>query len=221
MLSERLAAWGITAPKVAYRSGVAFLVLLGALHFLESEFDPRWRLISEYEVGPYGWLMRLAFFLWGTGFLSLAVALGQSRSMATNPRVRAWLATLALAVFGAGIFVTQPITDVVRGRVDQLHAVCGALMIFTFPAAASFVARGLPQDLALTTQHHRIGWATVLVWLGFITFFASMIIHLEQIRTRAFDASVAIGIPNRIMVVTYTVWLLVVAQAADRTPGRG
>jgi hypothetical protein len=46
---------------------VAFLTILSALHGLEPEFNPP-HLISEYQLGRFGWLMSLAFFLSGNGF---------------------------------------------------------------------------------------------------------------------------------------------------------
>jgi len=52
-----------------------FVVLLGLLHLLEPEFDPKWRLISEYELGNYGWLMRIAFYSLAAGCISLFIAI--------------------------------------------------------------------------------------------------------------------------------------------------
>jgi len=54
----------ITA-RVAVVLAAAFLAILVLLHFLESKFDPSWRMISDYEIGNYGWMMTLAFFCWG------------------------------------------------------------------------------------------------------------------------------------------------------------
>ena len=42
----------------------AFSLLLVLLHVLKPEIDPSWRMISEYEIGRYGWAMRLAFVCW-------------------------------------------------------------------------------------------------------------------------------------------------------------
>jgi hypothetical protein len=33
-----------------------------ARHFLKPEFDPSWRMVSEYAIGRWGWVMQLAFF---------------------------------------------------------------------------------------------------------------------------------------------------------------
>ena len=78
------------APSRPFRSGtktfaraaivlaVAFLAILFSLHFLEPEFDPSWRMINEYEIGRFGWLMTLAFFCWGGSVLALQQALRTS-----------------------------------------------------------------------------------------------------------------------------------------------
>jgi hypothetical protein len=43
---------------------VAFLAILSVLHVLEPEFNPP-HLISEYQLGHFGWLIALAFFCLG------------------------------------------------------------------------------------------------------------------------------------------------------------
>lgn len=40
--------------RFALMFGIAFLLLLASLHLIEPEFDPSWRMISEYELGKYG-----------------------------------------------------------------------------------------------------------------------------------------------------------------------
>jgi len=53
---------------------VAFLAILSVLHVLEPEFNPP-HLISEYQLGRFGWLMSLAFFCLGAAsFVLFAVA---------------------------------------------------------------------------------------------------------------------------------------------------
>lgn len=66
--------------------------LVVLLHFLESEFDPSWRVLSEYSLGRYGVLMRAAFLAWGTGGIAVAVALSES----------AWPWSLGLAPVAIG-----------------------------------------------------------------------------------------------------------------------
>jgi Mn2+/Fe2+ NRAMP family transporter len=42
-------------------------------YVLEPEFNPSWRMICEYELGNYGWMMRLAFFSLALSCLAIPV----------------------------------------------------------------------------------------------------------------------------------------------------
>ena len=192
--------------------GTAFLFLLAILHFIEPEFDPTWRLISEYEIGTFGWLMRLAFFCWGGGFLSLTISLWSILETRGGKIAKWWLLIISIALFGAGVFATQPITDISRGTIDRLHATCGALMIFTFPIVSTLIAFNLSKYLAIGSAKQKLFWTTFLVWLGIIAFFSALTIYAPQVKGRGYSADVWIGLPNRFMVLAYTIWLIVVAR---------
>src|SRR5262245_58400585 len=56
--------------------GVAFLAILLLLHVLEPEFNPP-HVISEYQLGRFGWLMSLAFVCLGAASLALFPAARQ------------------------------------------------------------------------------------------------------------------------------------------------
>src|SRR5579885_2091528 len=53
----------------------AAVLLLAALHVLSPEFDPSFRVVSEYANGHYGWVLSLMFASWAVSSWSLAVAL--------------------------------------------------------------------------------------------------------------------------------------------------
>ena len=82
---------------------VVFLALLATLHVLEPEFNSG-HVISEYQLGDYGFLMSLAFCILGVSALLLAVSLG--------PRLRTrgarvgwwWLLVIGAAFFIGGVF---------------------------------------------------------------------------------------------------------------------
>jgi hypothetical protein len=69
-------------------SGLLFVALLGLLHVLEPAFDPRWRFVSEYALGRYGWLMSIAF-------VALAVSLAAG-ALAVRRDVHDWIGYLGL-----------------------------------------------------------------------------------------------------------------------------
>ncbi len=56
-----VAAISQTAARLSFAGAVTFLVLLAALHLIKPELDPSWHMVSEYEIGRYGWVMMLAF----------------------------------------------------------------------------------------------------------------------------------------------------------------
>ena len=70
-----LSETSVLFSRLAAGCAALFAVLLISLHFLEPEFEPLWRMISEYETGAVGWLMRIAFFAWGASVLLLTSAL--------------------------------------------------------------------------------------------------------------------------------------------------
>jgi hypothetical protein len=123
---------------------VVFLILLAALHFLEPEFDPSKRLISEYELGRYGWVMSLAFFSLGVGVLA---TLRSTRKASTGRRGRIgrwWFLAISVAFFGAGIFYPY----MPPNFVSYIHGLCGVIVIVTFPMAATLYSSGLAHNQA-------------------------------------------------------------------------
>ena len=63
------------AAEVAITAACAVLLLLGSLHLLSPEFDPSWRVVSEYANGRYAWVLSLMFAVWAISSWALAVAL--------------------------------------------------------------------------------------------------------------------------------------------------
>jgi hypothetical protein len=194
-----------------------FIIILTLLHFLKRELNPSWRMISEYEIGRFGWLMRIAFFSWGASVLALLISIWPSLQPISGTISRWWLVLIVMALFGAGIFKTDPITENTPNWVNTIHSVCGAIVILTFPIAATLAVRSLLHNQLWSASRSQVIFGTVLTWVGLAAFFASIII------SRTIDPSagrvgphVYLGWPNRIMVVTYVVWLIIIAVAALR-----
>lgn len=208
----------LTNAKIQARAaivfGIAFLTLLALLHFLEPEFHPSWRLISEYEIGKYGFLMVVAFFCWGAGFLALTLSLWHQLPFVSGTIGKWWLLIISIALFGAGIFTTNPITEEVRSTTDRLHALCGALMIFTFPIASVLMSRSLTKNRSFAPRKAQIIWLEVFVWVGLFAFFGALVIYKPQ--GRQYNETVLIGWPNRFMVFAYTLWLIGIARISAK-----
>ncbi len=46
--------------KIGFFSSALFLMLTAVLHLIEPEYDTSKHLISDYELGKFGWMMSLA-----------------------------------------------------------------------------------------------------------------------------------------------------------------
>ncbi len=65
----------IIGALLAIVAAAATLLLLASLHILSPEFDPSFRMVSEYALGHYGWVLSLMFLAWGMSSWALAVAI--------------------------------------------------------------------------------------------------------------------------------------------------
>ena len=189
-----------------------FLILLTLLHFLKRELDPAWRMISEYEIGRFGWMMRLAFFAWGASVFALLIAIWPSLQPVSGTISRWWFVLIGLALFGAGIFKTNAITDTTPNLANTIHSLCGTVVILTFPIAASLAAHSLNLNPLWSTHHAQLVMGTILVWVGMVAFFASITISRKRDPSAGrVGPTIYLGWPNRFMVTTYIIWVIIVA----------
>ena len=135
---------------------ILFLVILTLLHFLKPELQPHWRMISEYEIGRFGWLMQAAFFCWALSVFALLMIIWPALTSIGGIIGRWWFALIVVALIGAGIFKTNAITDDSTNLANTLHALCGAIVILTFPIAATLVEKSLLQHTAWITTHAQL-----------------------------------------------------------------
>ena len=202
----------MTAAYVSIVFGSVFLILVTLLHFLKRELDPSWRMISEYEIGRHGWTMRLAFFCWGASVLAATIAIWPSLQTIGGVIGRWWLLVIVIFLFGAGIFKADPITDQTNNLVNRLHALCGMVVILTFPIVATLAASSLMKNLRWLPVRGLLVLAVVLVWAGMIAYFATIIIARSKNPKVGEDGTrIYMGWPNRFNVVTYLIWIFIMA----------
>jgi len=189
-------------------SALCFIGIMILLHVVKPEFNPTWRMISEYEIGKFGWLMRLAFWLWATCALSLLMILNQAGS---SILINIWLCVLVAALIGAGIFRTDPILETTASLTNRLHTLCGALVILTFPILATIIAVRLISQGSIDNGMYVAGM-TALTWIGQISFFASISVSQKKHPGAGrVGPDVKLGWPNRIMVLFFVLWIVVVS----------
>jgi hypothetical protein len=202
-----------TAARVSFGAAAAFIALLAALHLLEPEFDPSWRFISEYELGHYGWAMRLAFFSLAVSYIALAIAIhSQLRSLIG----RIGLALLLISALGlamASIFKTDPITTSPAAATTSgmLHSIGGSLGIaMTFSAA--IVSWQLARIPAWALARRPLLWTAGIAVACSIGFIIYLTTALPSDGT--FGPGIWAGGIGRIEILAYSVWLMVAASQA-------
>jgi len=181
---------------------VACVAILIALHVLEPEFNPP-HLISEYQLGRFGWLMSLAFFCLGAASFALFVAARQE--IHTKPgRFGTWgLLIIGLAYFCAGIFPPDPKWSLG----SLLHGIGGLVVIFGSPVVFTLVSKGFVRNEASAMAARALIWTAALTWLSLLLFWGSIVAS----RGAPDSGSMVAGWTNRILITTYVLWLLVVA----------
>lgn len=195
--------------------GSLFLLLLILLHFLKRELDPSWRMISEYEIGRHGWMMRLAFFSWAASVLSGSITIWSSLQTAGGAIGRWWLLVIVIFLTGAGIFKTDPITAPTASLTNRLHSLCGTVVILTFPIAATLASVSLMKNPVWAPARGLLVFAVVLVWLGMVIYFTAILLARSKNPKAGEDGSrIYMGWPNRFNVVAYILWLFIVAGSA-------
>lgn len=203
-----------SVPTIAavYALGAPALVigLVVLLHVLEPEFDPSWRMLSEYALGRYGVLMRVAFLAMGTGVIAAAVALWG----AAGP----WgfgLIVVATGPLGAAFVDTDPITTP-RAQMllrSTVHAALGSLFILGFPVAATVAGISAAHDSAVGVGPI-LAWASVPPWISLVWFLWSAGRHARP--DAVGDPHVRVGWPNRVSILAYLVWVALAAVTVLR-----
>ena len=202
----------LAASAACYSLGaVAVAILLVvALHKLEPEFDPSWRMLSEYSLGRYGVIMRIAFILGGTGVAACGVALWQPAGV-----LAIGLPVVALGPIGAAFVDTDPVTTPrpeITGR-SKVHAGLGSLFILGFPVAATCAGIGAATH---SPAGQILAWAAIIPWAG-LAWFLGAALRLGQ-SDAVGKPAVRIGWPNRFNMLAYLAWValagaLTLAQA--------
>ena len=191
----------------------AGLVLL--LHVLKPEMDPSWRFLSEYSLGRYGWVMAVAFFSWGLSSFALFVALrGEVRTRAGGMG-RAMLLAVSLALFGAGLFAQDPVTSRPDERTvpGTLHAVVSMVGIPGIPIAAVLIGWSLTRHNREWRGHRRaVMTGAYLTAISLLAMVAYLTVAVPQ--AGGFGPDVHAGWVNRLVVLTYCMWQIVVSHRA-------
>lgn len=204
-----------TLALLSLASGVLALVCLLILHVVSQEYQPSWRMISEYAMGKHKWLITSFFYLWGLSSALLSILLW-------NVTTSGW------AMLGVVLLFVSAIGEVMGGLFDvkhKLHGLAFLLGVPALPIAALLLGHHLSQ--VENWQQH----ATILLvfshatWISLVLMAVAMGVMISGFKKagivmdqnaeppKEVPAGVVAlaGYANRLLVLAYVLWLLVVA----------
>ena len=192
------------------------LLLLSVLHIVSPEFDPSWRMVSEYANGNYSWVLSLMFIFWAISTVALFVAI---KSQLITKAGKIGLFFLLISSVGEAMASVFDIDH-------SLHALAAFLGIGLLPIAAVIISKNLSKSaewfqskrLLMTTAH--LTWISVLLMAA--TF--GLLIYTYTQAGGDLSAGVVNEIPagviavvgwaNRFLIVVYCIWIITIASKA-------
>jgi hypothetical protein len=207
-----VAAW------VSVTLTIVTIGLLISLHVLSPEFAPSWRVISEYALGKYAWVLSLMFVCMGGGSIALTVAVW---SAVPTRAGKAGLLVLLLSGCGGAMASYFDI------RHEVGHMVAGLMGVIGFPIAAMLISVSLGRVEAWRGERRRMLWLANLSWICVVLLAATLVImtvqvshayggHLPQHAPSALPSGVwgLDGWADRMIVVCNCAWVWVMGRHA-------
>jgi hypothetical protein len=177
---------------------VDFLLNFTALHFLRPDVNPVLEPISNYAVGPYGFLFIAADI--GLSLAALALAFGLYLGIA--PPGRSYVGIFLLALYGVSVLLAGIFPIDVGGEATMfgtIHNIVGNISFFGFPIAVILLSLGMGKD-----ERWRAFRRPALA--------LSMMVVLTVILTIVgSNLGIGYGVTQRIANVAALVWMLAVA----------
>jgi hypothetical protein len=212
------AAISTTASRLAIGAIITYQILLVVLIFLRPDMDPSWHTISEWAIGPHGWMMSAAFLVSAVSYAALFVML---RSQLPGSVGRIGLGMLLICVIGtvgAGIFTTDPMPlHYPLSTIGTLHVICGTSQLMLLPFAALLINLSLArQNQTWASARRVLLWSAGLPLFGFLGFAVYTGIFVAPLGPHAYGPGVNIGWPPRFAFLTYMLWLVILAWQAIR-----
>lgn len=216
-LARPMTQISLSAERLSMTASVAALLLLASLHVLSPEFDPSWRMVSEYANGQYSWILSLMFAAWAISSWALAFALWPLMETRAGKIGLSFLIAAGLGEAMASVFdINHP-----------LHGLAGLIGIGSLPIAAMLISTHLSRTDGWSAARKALLWTANLTWISvllMIATFAIMIITYTQTgvvidpqaEVTVLPAGVValVGWANRFLIVAYCAWAMTVAWQA-------
>lgn len=213
-----LAAW------ISVISGFIAAALLFSLHFLSPQFDPSFRMISEYALGNDGSILSCFFFTWALSTFALLFAVGYQVKGILGKIGLVFLFLAAVGMTMGGLYdIRQP-----------LHGAAFALGVPALPIAAVLITLSLVRQKGWDKYKKLLLWLANLTWVSLILMAITMFLFISSYMqaggvmnttprveiTLPEGVIAVVGWFNRLLVIAYILWVVKVAWIFLKVKGK-
>ena len=208
--------YSLFAARAVIGTAALAIIALAALHILKPEVDPRRNMISQYAIGRHGWVMTLCF----AAFAAASACLFAAR-IAHVLSLLSWIGLVFLLATAVGLamaarFPMDPVSTP-PGQWSFSGRMHGVAFLIGVPCQILAV---LLLSLALRNQASYASLPllvlTTVIWLSLVVMIAIMLIVGPGKPVNPNGPERFLGFPNRLFMVVYGVWLMVVAWPMAR-----
>ena len=203
--TESTVAVSGTVARISFGASIASLVFLATLHILSPEFNPSSRMVSEYALGSYGWVLLLMFLTWALSCIALFFAI---KSQITTIGGKFGLAFLLLAAIGmsmGGLFDVN----------HDLHGLAAMIGMPSLPVAAVLISVSLSRNSSLAPARRSLLGTAILTWVSLALMNVAIFTGFSQ--TGEANAGAWFGWANRFLILAYNIWLITTAWRMVKT----
>lgn len=213
------------AARISISAALAYHVILFALIPMRPDLDPYWHTISEYAIGPYGWIMVMGFLLSALSYGSLFVAI---RAQVPGIMGKVGLFILAVCTLGTvlvGVFITDPMpevggpqnADIVLSTAGTIHMIGGGSALALLPFGALLINLSIAlKNKSWVKSKRALLLTAALPLLGLAAFIIHMNIYIIPLGDYAYGPDVPLGWPPRMLFLSYLVWIVTLSVQATR-----
>ena len=205
-------------PSMIIASSAISLLCLLLLHFFSPEFEPSWRMVSEYALGNYPWLVSLFFIFWGLSSLMLATLLWKN---VTSKASKVGVVLLFISGIGASLAAFFDVSQ------STGHGIAGLLGIPTVPIAALLISYHVskkPEWVSFASPIKLLAHGT---WISLVLMVITMIVMMTGFQNAGVQMGpgmptpthvpngviAVVGHVNRFLILVDLLWLVFVAKA--------
>jgi hypothetical protein len=187
------------AARTSWIAAIATLVFLAALHVLSPEFNPSSRMVSEYALGNFSWVLSLMFLAWALSCVALFFAVKSHAKTIGGKFGRGFLLLSALGMSMAAVFDVN----------HNLHGLAAMIGMPALPFAAVLISVSLRRQSSFASTRRLLIGTAILTWVSLILMNVAIFTGFSQ--TGEANPGAWFGWANRFLIVAYTIWLMVVA----------